>query len=588
MAYSGTPTTYGEQKIAAALAGGAPLTVVAIAVGDGGGSPVAPSEGQTALTHEVWRGAISSWGVDPADTRRIVVHVTVPATAGPFVVREAGVYDGTGGLICVTALAATEVVGPGTSNQATSIDLIIAMPIGSAGAITVSPTQGERFTIERLYRTPFISINSATTTAPPANPSLGDLYIVPSAASGAWANAGKGTIAEWNGIFWAFLAPPLKMVAGIMDAADDAAVEYLKWDGTAWEAFAGTGCIFTVVDAAGASTADELVGTTVPGLLALQPNMIFRWRKGAAANATTTPHGNITNSAGVALGDVVFTKADASPLAVGDLPANADFWTEYDPTGPRHRVQGQRLSDGLTNLSNNPTYVTAIVAAAQMGLQNPLPAVTTPGTYTYAPSSPKVRGIIASGTGGGGGSGGSLNCTASQCSVGVSGGAGGDFVHFVPIANAATYSATYTVGAGGVAGGSAGSSATAGGTGGTTSWNGGPYANGGYGGAAGVAQSTSASGPTSGAAGGVANGGNISNRAGGGSAASLYLNGAPTAGLAGASQFGASAEPFATTSPGQTGSGPGAGATPGVTQANAVGQQGAQGASGRIQITEIF
>ncbi len=570
MAYSGTPTTYGEQKIAAALAGGAPLTVVAIAVGDGGGSPVAPSEGQTSLTHEVWRGAISSWGVDPADTRRIVVHVTVPATAGPFVVREAGVYDGSGGLICVTALAATEVVGPGSSNQATSIDLIIAMPIGSAGAITVSPTQGERFTIERLYRTPFISINSASTTAPPASPALGDLYIVPPSATGAWATAGTGTLAEWNGIYWAFLAPPLKMVAGIMDAADDSVAEYLKWDGTTWEVFASAGDVFTVVDVANASTSDELVGTATPGLTSLRPNMLFRWRKGATANASATPKGNING-----LGDVPFTKADTSSLSPGDLPANADFLTEYD--GTYHRVLGKTVSDVL-----------AIIAANQIGLQNPLPAVVTPGTYLYTPSGPKVRGIIISGTGGGGGSGASLNCTGSQCSVGVSGGGGGDFVHFVAIANAVTFSAPYTVGAGGSAGSSSGSSATAGGTGGTTSWNGGPYANGGYGGAAGVAQSTTASGPTSGASGGVANGGNISNRAGGGSAASLYLNGAPTAGLAGGSQFGASAEPFATTSPGQTGSGPGAGATPGVTQANGVGQQGAQGASGRIQITEIF
>ncbi|MGI3901235.1 MAG: phage tail protein [Janthinobacterium lividum] len=347
MAYSGTPTTYGEQKIAAALAGGQPLTVVAIAVGDGGGSPVSPVEGQTALTHEVWRGAISSWGVDPADTRRIVVHVTVPATAGPFVVREAGVYDGAGGLICVTALAATEVVGPGSSNQATSIDLIIAMPIGSAGAITVSPTQGERFTIERLYRTPFISVNSASTTAPSGNPALGDLYIVPAGSTGAWATAGTGKLAEWNGTFWAFLAPPLKMVAGIMDAADDGAAEYIKWNGIAWEPFAIDGVVFTVIDAAGASTSDELVGTTAPGLTALQPNMIFRFRQGAAANTTTAPKANITNAAGVALGDVPLTKADGTPLAAGDLPANADFLTEYDSTGPRHRVQGQRRSDVL-------------------------------------------------------------------------------------------------------------------------------------------------------------------------------------------------------------------------------------------------
>jgi len=238
MGYSGTPTIYGEQQLAAAYTTGVRQPVTTIAVGDGNGAAVSPSETQTSLVHEVWRGPITSWGVDPADTRRIVVHTTIPATAGPFTVREAGVYDASGNLVCVTALAATEVVAPGTSNQSTSIDLTVAMPIGSAGALTVSPTEGERFTIERLYRTPFISINSASRTTPPASPAIGDLYIVPAGATGAWATATIGTIVEWNGTFWAFLTPPTKMVAGIMDAAEASTAEFLKWTGTVWESFA--------------------------------------------------------------------------------------------------------------------------------------------------------------------------------------------------------------------------------------------------------------------------------------------------------------------------------------------------------------
>ena len=220
------------------------------------------------------------------------------------------------------------------------------MPIGSAGALTVSPTQGERFTIERLYRTPFISINSATVTAPPASPAIGDLYIVPAGATGAWATATVGTIAEWNGIFWAFLTPPAKMVGGIMDQADDGANEYLKWTGAAWEPFAHSGDVIGVTDGAAASTADELVGTASPGITAYQPNQIFRWRKGAAANATTTPHGNVGG-----LGDKPFTKADGSSLAIGDLPPLADFLASFD--GSEQRVLGLMRSDVLTLIAAN-------------------------------------------------------------------------------------------------------------------------------------------------------------------------------------------------------------------------------------------
>ena len=479
MAYSGTPTTYGEQKIAAALAGGAPLTVVAIAVGDGGGSPVSPSEGQTSLTHEVWRGAISSWGVDPADTRRIVVHVTVPATAGPFVVREAGVYDGSGGLICVTALAATEVVGPGSSNQATSIDLIIAMPIGSAGAITVSPTAGERFTIERLYRTPFISINSASTTVPPAGPALGDLYIVPANATGAWATAGVGMLAEWNGTFWAFLAPPLKMVAGIMDVADDAAVEYLKWDGTTWEAFASPGCLFTVVDTAGSSTSDELVGTATPGLTALQPNMIFRWRQGAAANTTTTPHGNVDG-----FGNKPFTKANGAPLAIGDLPAFTDFLTEFDGTG--HRVFGPRPSDILALTATTPVGKT-------------LASWSVAGTYPWtAPSKGTgaafdVTQLYATVVGAGGGAPGASTSGVRSSGGGGSGGTAAGYVTVVP-------GQTYTIVVG--SGGAGTAYNTLANAGGTSSFGSAMQATGGAGGAC-------ISGSCGGGAPGVGSGGQL-------------------------------------------------------------------------------
>lgn len=55
-------------------------------------------------------------------------------------------------------------------------------------------------------RTPWLPVLSVTTTAPPVGPAIGDAYIVPAGATGAWAGHDQ-KLAEWSGSAWRLSAP---------------------------------------------------------------------------------------------------------------------------------------------------------------------------------------------------------------------------------------------------------------------------------------------------------------------------------------------------------------------------------------------
>ena len=69
-------TTLGQQKLAAWAAGGSAVELKALAAGDGNGSYAAPSAGQTALVHEVWRSTTLSKREDYSST---AVEAYMPA-----------------------------------------------------------------------------------------------------------------------------------------------------------------------------------------------------------------------------------------------------------------------------------------------------------------------------------------------------------------------------------------------------------------------------------------------------------------------------------------------------------------------------
>ncbi|WP_447884006.1 phage tail protein [Serratia fonticola] len=103
--YKAILTTAGAAKIAAASAGGKPLKIDRLAVGDGNGTLPTPSPTQTKLINERYRAALNSLTVDKAAPDRLIAELIIPASAGGFWLREMGLYDADGVLIAVSNMA---------------------------------------------------------------------------------------------------------------------------------------------------------------------------------------------------------------------------------------------------------------------------------------------------------------------------------------------------------------------------------------------------------------------------------------------------------------------------------------------------
>lgn len=79
-----------------------------------------------------------------------------------------------------------------------------------------------------------VSVINLTTNTPPVSPTIGDIYVVGSSPTGAW--AGKALqLAGYYGGQWTFFAPPK---AGFV-IYNQANKSRYSWDGTAWGAVNG-------------------------------------------------------------------------------------------------------------------------------------------------------------------------------------------------------------------------------------------------------------------------------------------------------------------------------------------------------------
>ena len=92
-------TATGQAKVAAHLAGGATVNLTQMALGDGGGAPVTPTEGRAALYNEVHRQALSSVTVDPENPNWLVAETVLAPEVGGWTIREMGLYDDADDLI---------------------------------------------------------------------------------------------------------------------------------------------------------------------------------------------------------------------------------------------------------------------------------------------------------------------------------------------------------------------------------------------------------------------------------------------------------------------------------------------------------
>ncbi|MEW5892376.1 MAG: phage tail protein [Pseudomonadota bacterium] len=135
-------TATGRNKLAAATATGTPLTLTQMAVGDGdNGAYYSPTEAQTALKHEVWRGAINHLAVDANNPNWIVAELVIPDNVGGFYIREVGLFDSTGAMIAVgkfpESYKPTLAAG---SNKQLYVRMILEVTNTSAVTLLVDPS----------------------------------------------------------------------------------------------------------------------------------------------------------------------------------------------------------------------------------------------------------------------------------------------------------------------------------------------------------------------------------------------------------------------------------------------------------------
>jgi len=87
-------TQSGLRKLNAARLGGAPVGILHMAFGDGGGNPVDPDESPQELIRERYRTLVNRVYQDPENPLLLYAEGVVPAEVGGFVIREISLIDG--------------------------------------------------------------------------------------------------------------------------------------------------------------------------------------------------------------------------------------------------------------------------------------------------------------------------------------------------------------------------------------------------------------------------------------------------------------------------------------------------------------
>lgn len=107
MAYKCIHTAAGLALMTQAEATGSQIRLTHMAVGDGNGNPVTPSEGMTNLVRERFRAPVNRVWQDPNISNKFSAELIVPASAAGFTLREVGVFDSNGTLFVVGNLPDT-------------------------------------------------------------------------------------------------------------------------------------------------------------------------------------------------------------------------------------------------------------------------------------------------------------------------------------------------------------------------------------------------------------------------------------------------------------------------------------------------
>lgn len=92
-------TATGQAKVAAHMAGGPAIQLAEMALGDGNGAAIVPTEGRAELYREVYRQALSQVTTDVANPNWVTAETVLPTDVGGWTIREVGLYDVAGDLV---------------------------------------------------------------------------------------------------------------------------------------------------------------------------------------------------------------------------------------------------------------------------------------------------------------------------------------------------------------------------------------------------------------------------------------------------------------------------------------------------------
>lgn len=334
--FIGVVTTIGQSKIAASI-GGTALNLTTVRVGDGNGAAITPAPGMTDLVRRVGTAyPIISSGRDPLDATKWVVTTLIPEAAGPFDIREIGVFDSAGDMI---AIAKHPWVEKRTPAQGLAMDLTIDVifPVSETAQVTVTISPAVQVSLFQQLRAGFMVVESATVTAPPATPALGRTHVVPAGATGAWSGL-SGLLVQWDGSSWVSVDAPIGFHVVDQSKGRFTGKRWLERTATGWSPgisayvqkrpgnFIATG-----------GSANALTATLDP---VPEPDVV------AQGFDFLVYVGTVNTSSAV---NIVVNGADPVPIVKrdGSLPEPGDItgYLRLVNDGMKYRVQGPVLSD---------------------------------------------------------------------------------------------------------------------------------------------------------------------------------------------------------------------------------------------------
>ncbi|OHT25807.1 hypothetical protein A3Q29_00110 [Providencia stuartii] len=128
-------TNYGKTALAEALAAQQPLKIPYMAVGDSGGAYYEPTEAQTNLRNELWRGDLNDLRTDEEFQGQVIAEAIIPhGIDGDWTVREIGLFDGKGGLVAVGKYPETY-IPPVLSGAKSQVYISIIVKIDNVAAV---------------------------------------------------------------------------------------------------------------------------------------------------------------------------------------------------------------------------------------------------------------------------------------------------------------------------------------------------------------------------------------------------------------------------------------------------------------------